>query len=226
MMTSAVNHYFRSSIGRKHLVALTGLILCGFLVGHLSGNFLLLMGPDAFNLYGHRLFSLGAALYVIEGGLGLVFLLHLGIALKLTFENYKARGNQKYHLKKRTGRGTTFMSWSMPWTGIVLLIFTILHLMNLKFGTYYVTEVEGVEMRDLYRTTMEYFQDPLAVAWYVFAMICAALHTAHGVASAFQSLGLNHGRYYPKIKAFSYFYAVLVGGGFAFISVWAYFKGV
>lgn len=226
MMTSAVNHYLRSSIGRKHLVAITGLLLCGFLVGHLSGNFLLLVSPAAFNLYGYKLTSLGAGLYVIEGGLLLVFLVHLGLAIKLTIENMQARGNQKYAVKKRTGRGTTLMSASMPLTGLVLLVFIILHLLSLKFGAHYKTIVDGVEMRDLYKVTMEYFQSPVNVAWYVFAMVCAALHTAHGFASAFQSLGLNHGRYYPKIKLVSYLYAILVGGGFAFLSVWCYMKGV
>ncbi len=224
MMTSAVNHYFCSSIGRKQLVAITGLALCGFLVGHLSGNFLLMVGADTFNLYGHKLTSLGVGLYAIEAVLLLIFLVHLGLAIKITMENARARG--KYTLKKRTGRGTTFMSATMPYTGLVLLVFIILHLLNLKFGTNYRTVVGGVEMRDLYRVTMEYFQSTANTIWYVFAMICAALHTAHGFASAFQSLGLNHGKYYPKIKVISYVYAIAVGGGFALLSVWAHLKGV
>jgi succinate dehydrogenase / fumarate reductase cytochrome b subunit len=226
MMTTAVNHYFRSSIGRKHLIAVTGLLLCGFLVGHLSGNFLLLVGPNAFNLYGYKLSSLGVGLYVIEGGLLLVFLVHLGLAIKLQIENRAARGAQKYAMKKKTGRGTTLMSASMPFTGIALLVFTILHLMNIKFGPHHNTSVDGVEMRDLYKVTMEYFRDPLAVAWYVVAMACAALHTAHGFPSALQSLGLNHGRYYPKLKMLGYAYALFVGVGFAFLAVWAHLKGV
>ena len=224
MMTAAVNHYFRSSIGRKHLVAITGLLLCGFLVGHLAGNLLLLVGPDAFNIYAHKLISLGALLYVIEGGLALVFVVHLYLAVRLNIENKQSGG--KYAMKKWTGRGTNFMSASMPYTGLVLLVFIILHLMNLKFGTNYPTEVAGVQMRDLYRTTIEYFQNPMNVAWYVFSMVCAGLHTAHGFASAFQSLGLNFPKYYPKIKIISYLYAAVIAGGFAFVSVWCYMKGV
>lgn len=226
MVTSAVNHYFCSSIGRKQLVAVTGLLLCGFLASHLLGNLLLLVGPDAFNLYAHKLVSLGGLLYVIEAALAGVFLVHLGLAFKLTWENKVARGKQKYAIKKRTGRGTTLMSASMPYTGIVLLIFIILHLKNLKFGTYYETTVDGVVMRDIYRTTVEYFSILGNVIWYAFAMFCAALHTAHGFSSAFQSLGLNHGKYYSKIKMIGYVYAILVGGGFAFVSTWAYLKGV
>lgn len=227
MMTNPVSHYLRSSIGRKHLIAITGLALCGFLVGHLAGNFLLMVGPDAFNMYAHQLVSLGAALYVIEGILGLAFLVHLGLAIKLTLENKAARGNQKYHVKVRTGRGTTIMSQTMPYTGIVLLIFIILHLINLKFGTHYdATTASGVEVRDLYRLTMEFFSSTGNVIWYVFAMICAGMHTAHGVGSAFQSLGLNHPRFYKTIVKISYLYAIVIGGGFAFISIWAHLKGV
>lgn len=227
MMTAAVSHYFSSSIGRKQLIALTGLALCGFLVGHLSGNFLLLMGADAFNIYAHKLTSLGALLYVIEGGLLVVFALHMGLAIKLNLENLKARGGSKRYAKKvNTGRGTTFMSQTMPYTGLVLLIFIILHLMNLKFGTYYTTTVDGVQMRDLYKTTIEYFQNIGNVIWYVVAMVCAALHTAHGFSSAFQSMGWNHPKYYKNVKRLGYLYAVLVGGGFAFLSVWCHMKGV
>jgi succinate dehydrogenase / fumarate reductase cytochrome b subunit len=223
MMTSAVNHYFCSSIGRKQLVAITGLLLCGFLVTHLSGNFILLMGSDAFNLYGHKLASLGPLLYVAEVGLVAIFLLHLGLAIKLNLENMKSRG--KYSVKTKTGRGTTFMSQTMPYTGLVLLAFLISHLLNLKFGPYYTTNV-GVEMRDLYKVTMEHFSVLGNVIWYVVAMTCAAVHTAHGFASAFQSLGLNSGKYFPSVKRLGFIYAVAVGGGFAALAVWAYMKGV
>ena len=227
MMTSAVNHYFFSSIGRKQLVALTGLALCGFLVGHLTGNFLLLAGSDAFNIYAHKLESLGPVLYLIELALTGIFVLHLGLAIKLTIENVKARGGTKrYEKKVKTGRGTTFMSQTMPYTGLVLLVFVILHLISLKYGTNYPTTVDGVPMRDLYRTTMEYFASTSATIWYVVAMICAALHTSHGFASSFQSMGWNHGKYFKNVKRIGYLYALAVSAGFAFLAVWAHMKGV
>lgn len=206
---------------------MTGLALCGFLVSHLAGNFLLLVGPNAFNVYGHKLASLGGLLFVIEGVLAVIFALHLGLAIKLNIENLNARGGAKrYNKKVNTGRGTTFMSQTMPWTGLILLVFTILHLKNLKFGTYYTTNVDGVEMRDLYKVTVEYFQSAAAVAWYIFAMTAAALHTAHGFASAFQSMGWNHGKYFKNVKRVGYLYAIVVAGGFAFLAVWCHLKGV
>lgn len=224
MVTSAVNHYFSSSIGRKQLVAVTGLLLCGFLVSHLSGNLLLMVSSDAFNIYAHKLAELGPLLYVIEGVLAFIFALHLGLAFKLSLENMQSRG--KYQTKKRTGRGTTFASQTMPFTGVILLVFLVLHLLNLKFGTNYETTINGVVMRDLTRTTIEYFRSPVATAWYVFAMLVAALHTSHGFASAFQSLGLNHGKYFKNVKRLGLIYAISVGGGFAFLSIWCHLKGV
>lgn len=223
MVTSAVNHYFRSSIGRKQLVAITGLLLCGFLVSHLSGNLLLMVSSDAFNLYAHKLASLGGLLYVIEGVLALIFLVHLGLAMKLNMENMKSRG--KYQVKTKTGRGTTFASSTMPYTGIVLLVFLVLHLMNLKFGSYYEVTIDGVVMRDLTRTTIEYFHSVGATAWYIIAMIVAAIHTSHGFASAFQSMGWNHGKYFKNVKLLGFIYAVAVGGGFAFLAIYCHMKG-
>lgn len=223
MMTAAVNHYFRSSIGRKQLVAITGLLLCGFLVGHLTGNLLLLVSSDAFNLYAHKLAELGPVLYVIEAILALIFLVHLGLAVKLNIENKNSRG--KYQQKTRTGRGTTFMSQTMPYTGLVLLIFLILHLLNLKWGSVYMTTVNGVEMRDLTKTTMEHFASIGNTAWYIFAMVCAAAHTAHGFSSSFQSMGWNHGKYFKNVKRLGYLYAVAVGGGFSLLALWCHLNG-
>lgn len=223
-MSSAVTRYFVSSIGRKQLIALTGLLLCGFLVTHLLGNVLILVGADAFNLYAYKLISLGPLLYLAEAGLAGIFFLHLGLALKVTLENKAARG-QKYYVKNRTGRGETIMSATMPYTGLVLLVFVVLHILQFKFGAYYTTTVGGVEMRDLHRLVVEFFQSPLNVAWYVFAMSAAALHTAHGFQSAFQTFGWNHTVWMPKVKSLGIIYAIVVGGGFALITIITHVRG-
>ncbi len=223
-MSSAVSRYFTSSIGRKQLIALTGLGLCGFLVAHLLGNFTLFIGSDAFNIYAHKLMSLGPLVYIAEAGLAAMFALHLGLAIKMTIENKTARG-QKYYMKTRTGRGETLMSATMPYTGLILFVFLILHILQFKFGPVYNTEVDGVFMRDLYRTVVEYFQSPLNTAWYVIAMAAAAMHTAHGFQSAFQTFGFNHGTWTPKLKILGIAYAVFVAGGFAAVSIFLHVKG-
>ncbi|MBY0518185.1 MAG: succinate dehydrogenase cytochrome b subunit [Bacteriovoracaceae bacterium] len=223
-MSAAVSRYFSSSIGRKQLIALSGLLLCGFLVTHLLGNFLLLVGAEAFNLYAHKLISMGPLLYVAEAGLAGLFVLHLGLAIKLTIENKVARG-QKYYVKNRTGRGETIMSASMPYTGLILLAFLISHLIHFKFGPHYSTDINGVIVRDLYKTVVEFFRSPLNTAWYVISMAAAALHTSHGFSSAFQSFGFNHGTWTPKVKLLGVVYAIFVAGGFALISVLLHVKG-
>jgi succinate dehydrogenase / fumarate reductase cytochrome b subunit len=81
-------------------------------------------------------------------------------------------------------------------------------------------------MRDLYKTTIEYFSSVTSTIWYVFAMICAAIHTSHGFASAFQSMGWNHGKYFKNVKRLGYIYAIAVGGGFSLVSIWCHLKGV
>ena len=223
-MSTAVTRYFVSSIGRKQLIAFTGLLLCGFLVTHLLGNVLILVSANAFNLYAHKLISLGALLYVAEAGLAAIFALHFGLAIKLTIENKVARG-QKYYVKNRTGRGETLMSSTMPYTGMILLVFLILHILQFKFGAYYETTIDGVVMRDLHRLVVEFFRSPLNVAWYVFAMTAAAFHTAHGFQSAFQTFGWNHYVWMPKVKYLGYIYAVSVAGGFAFITIMTHVRG-
>lgn len=215
--------YLSSSIGRKQIMAVTGLGLCGFLVAHLLGNFSLLVGPEAFNFYAHTLTKNKTLLYIAEAGLLAMFLTHILLAFKLTWENKKAR-DVRYHTKKKTGRGETFASATMPYTGIIILIFLVLHLLNLKFGTNYTTYLDGEQVRDLYKTTIEYFASPLNVAWYLFSMIAIAFHTGHGFQSTFQSLGINHPKYTPAIKKISCAYAFIVSVGFGVITLWCYLQ--
>lgn len=212
-----------SSISKKHVMAVTGLLLCGFLLSHMAGNLLLFVGPDAFNKYSHTLIS-NPAIYLAEAILGLLFLSHIFMGLRVTYENKKARP-EKYYMRKNSGRGSTLASSTMPYTGLIALIFLIIHIQGLKFGTHYTTTVGGVEMRDIYKTTLEYFQSPIHVIGYVIAVVSLGLHVSHGFWSAFQSLGLNHKKYMPKIKIFSCLYGILVAVGFSAFPIYCYIIG-
>ncbi len=212
-----------SSIVRKQIVAFTGLLLCGFLVAHLLGNFLMFLGPRAFNLYAHKLTST-PLIYGAEAFLALIFLLHLGLAFKLNIENIIARGH-RYYTKQKTGRGASFASSTMPYTGMIVLIFIILHIKALKFGPVYYETYDGIKIRDLFRTCLEYFSHPLAVIWYVFSMIVVSIHTYHGFWSAFQSLGCHHSKYTPVLKIISQTYALCMGMGFSILPVFCYIQG-
>jgi succinate dehydrogenase / fumarate reductase, cytochrome b subunit len=220
MMVS--HNYFTSSIGKKQIMALTGFGLLGFTATHLAGNLFLFFGADGFNYYAHQLTS-NKLIYVAEAGLAGMFFLHIALAVILRLQNMSARP-VSYYVKTRTGFGETIASKTMPLTGLILLVFIILHLLNFKFGTNYRTVVDGVEMRNLYKTVIEYFANPTYVAWYVFAMCSLGLHTSHGVRSAFQSWGVNHKKYNPLIETASLTYGVIVAVGFSSMAIFCHFQ--
>jgi succinate dehydrogenase / fumarate reductase, cytochrome b subunit len=222
-MISRVGRMLSASIVKKQLMGLTGLLLCGFLIGHLAGNLLIFVGPAAFNAYGHALIT-NPLIYVAEAGLGALFLVHIGMAVRLIVENRKARPD-RYYVKQPTGRGSTFASSTMPYTGALTFIFLVLHIYQFKFGPYYTIVHSGVEMRDLYRLVVEFYQSPLAVLWYVLCMISIGIHVKHGFWSAFQSLGFHHPSYTQALQKFSVAFAALIAVGFSSLPIYCYFQG-
>ncbi len=212
-----------SSVMKKQAMGITGLLLCGFLVSHLAGNCLIYVGPEAFNTYAHTLVT-NPLIYVAEAILALIFLSHIGLAARLTIENKMARPTN-YYMRQATGRGSTLASSTMPITGLIILIFLVLHIIQFKFGAYYEATYNGVVMRDLYRLLIEYFSSPLAVAWYIFCMLALGLHVSHGFWSAFQSIGFNHPKYTPVLKLASKLFALLVTVGFSALPIYCYLQG-
>jgi succinate dehydrogenase / fumarate reductase, cytochrome b subunit len=212
-----------NSVTKKQLMGITGLLLCGFILTHMSGNLLLFVSSDAFNKYSHTLTS-NPLIYVAETILGLLFLSHIFMAIKLVMENRAARPVQ-YHSRTKSGRGSTFASSTMPISGFITLVFLILHIINLKFGSYYEVEVGGVMMRDMYRTTIEYFADPLHVLFYIVCVTSLGVHVSHGFWSAFQSLGFNHPKYTPKVRILSLLFGVVTAVGFSSFPIFCYIQG-
>jgi len=221
MLTLA--QHLRTSIVKKQVLATTGLLLCGFLLSHLVGNLLIFVGSDAFNKYSHALIS-NPLIYVAEAILAGIFLTHLALAIKITLENKAARP-EPYYLRVASGRGATFASSTMPYTGIIILAYLIWHICGIKFGTHYDTTVGGVVMRDLYKLMMEYFQSELNVALYVLAQIAVGIHVSHGFWSAFQSFGFNHPKYNGPLRLISKIYGFGVALGFAALPVYCYLVG-
>lgn len=212
-----------SSIFKKQMMGFTGLLLCGFVLTHLLGNLTLFAGADAFNKYSHALTS-NPLIYLAEVGLMLIFLVHLRFGIKLTIENKKARP-QDYFMQTKSGRGSTLASSTMIYSGVITFIFLVIHITGLKFGTHYDTNIGGVEMRDIYRTTVEYFHDPIHVLIYIVAVSTLGVHVSHGFWSAFQSLGFNHPRYMPKIHKASLVFGLLVAVGFSSLAIFCYLQG-
>ena len=215
--------FLSSSIGQKFLVAITGLGLSGFVLAHMSGNLLLFVSADAYNLYGHKLTST-PLIYVAEVGLILFFLTHLVFTMKLTRENRISRPVAPHQLPSNPVKRASFASRTMALSGLMVLSFVVLHLITFKFGTYYETEVDGVKMRDLYRLVNEWFQKEWYTAFYCVCMVILFSHLSHGFSAAFQSLGLQS-RHNQTLQRLGYAFAAIVGGGFFCQPLYMYFWG-
>ena len=180
---SRFHQYLSSSVGTKLLIGLTGLLLFAYLILHLAGNALIFAGADLFNEYSHRLIS-NPLLIPIEIGLLLVFLIHIYKTVRMLLANKAARPvrYQKSAYAGHTSR-KSFASSTMIASGLIVLVFVLVHVKQFKFGAYYQT-VSASPIRDLYRTEIEVFQNPLWVVFYVFSTIVVGLHLRHGIASA------------------------------------------
>ncbi len=217
-----------STVGRKYVMAVTGLIWVGFLATHLAGN-LLLLAPDsgqAFNRYAHSLVELGPLLWVAEAFLALTLVVHIYNAVKISLAKRLAR-TERYQVSANAGGKSrkTIASISMIYTGGLMALFIALHLKGFKFGEEYTTKIDGEEMRDLYRLVVESYQQPEIVGFYLFMMVVVGVHLRHAVWSAFQSLGLANPKWLGLIEKAGFAFAVLVSGGFFIIPI-AIFLGV
>jgi len=214
-----------SSLGKKIFMGLTGLALSGFIVVHLMGN-LALLNPDKdpFNKYAHFLLSLGTLLYVAEFILAAIFLIHFIYAIYITIGNWLARP-QGYVMVKNAKHASkkTLASISMIWTGLLIIVFTVLHLLHFKYGEVIMyTTADGVFIRDLYTLVYRFFSNIWNVIFYVLVMISLGVHVSHGLWSAFQSLGIDGLRFTRFVYGFGYVFAVFMGVGFLFLPVWIY----
>lgn len=211
-----------TTVGKKFLMGATGLMLIGFLFVHLGGNLLLLV-PDKgnlFNQYAHHLVSLGPALWLAEAVLAAIFLGHIAMGVSVTMRNKTARGVAYRDEKTKGGPSQkTVASLSMIYSGVILAIFLVVHIVTFKFGTYYETTIHGETVRDLYKLVVESFQHPLYTLFYVVSLGLLGLHLRHGFWSAFQSLGAAHPTYTKCIQATGIGIACLMAFGFIAIPV-------
>ncbi len=215
-----------SSIGSKFLIALTGLFLIIFLIGHLAGNLLFIAGPDTFNEYSHRLTS-NPLVYVAELGLLVIFALHIIKTVTLFAGSYSARpqgyAKRRWAKTKNPNSRKSVSSSTMIVTGTITLLFVVTHLATFKFGTYYETP-DGI--RDIYRLQLAVFSHPGYVAFYIIAMGVIVFHLWHGAASAMQSFGVNSPAWTPRLQWLGRGLAVIVGLGFAMLPIYTFFAGV
>jgi succinate dehydrogenase / fumarate reductase cytochrome b subunit len=213
---------FDSSIGLKILIGLTGLGLAFYLVIHIVGNLVIFLGRSTFNWYADTL-SGNPLIPAIEIGLLLLFALHIYKTIRMYVANRRARP-ARYAVTKRAGPPSrkTLASTTMIVSGVWLIVFLVIHVRTFRFSAHPLTP-DGIV--DLWHVEMETFAHPLTVAFYVASMLVVGSHLWHGAASAFQSLGLDHPRWTPRILLGARIFAAAIAGGFIVIALWAHLVG-
>ncbi len=201
-----------SSIGKKLFMALTGFCFIGFLVVHLLGNLTLYAGADTFNAYVSSLESMGPLVTVAEIGLVILAAVHIGTGLFLFYLNLRARP-VRYSMHKSAG-GRTIGSATMPYTGLVILVFVIFHLADFTMA-----DRTGTTLYDIVASA---FSNPVHAAFYVLIMVVVAVHVSHGFWSLFQTLGINHVKYTVPIQVLGIVVSVVFGVGFGLIPIALY----
>ena len=213
--------FLSSSIGRKMVMGLTGLLLCGFVAAHLAGNLKLFVGAKSFNEYAHFLHSL-EILPVAEAGLLLLFVAHVYLAFVTAAGNTAARLDDYSMKQSKQPRGLLVANPStwMFASGAVVLGFIVLHLIDLKFALR--PDIRYLDEHDFaapFANTMAVLSNPVSRVCYVLGAIVLGFHLSHGFPSAFQSLGLNHPKYTPLIKIAGRLFGLAIAVGFASLAL-------
>lgn len=212
-----------TSLGKKLVNGVTGLGLFTFVVLHLVGNLTLFLGAEAFNGYAAFLEGLGHgfALKLAEVGLILFFVAHIVTGTRIWLRR-RANRPTGYAVSADAGEASrmTLSSKSMLLSGLFLLVYVVLHVMHIKFGTVYTTVVHGETVRDLYRLVVEEFNKPAIALSYALAMLFLGLHLRHGAWSMLQTLGATNRRVLPIIYGGAAIVAVALAVGFMVMPLW------
>jgi succinate dehydrogenase / fumarate reductase cytochrome b subunit len=212
-----------TSVGTKIVIGITGIALFLYLLIHIAGNLVVFLGPAAFNKYAFTLEG-NPFLPIVEIGLLLLFLIHIYKTIRMFLGNQSTRP-VGYARKKYAGPPSrkSLASSTMIVSGLWLLAFLIVHVKTFRFGVEQEWPAGG---RDLYLLEMQAFTNPLIVGFYIISMVVVGSHLWHGVASAFQSLGLDKPAWTRFILPAGKTIAVLIASGFIIIALWAHFTGV
>lgn len=219
--------FLTSSLGQKYIMSLTGLFLISFLIVHLSGNLQLLAhdGGESFNIYAEFM-SHNAIIRIISIGLYTFIMLHAIQGIILAIRNRQAKGS---HYKKGRPAGTNWAARNMALLGILIFAFLCFHMGDFWWKMRFTDELPMVNypgridpVQDIYTRVHIAFQQPIVVVFYVIGVIALAFHLIHGFQSAFQSLGLNHKKYFPLINIVGWIFSIVVCAGFALIPIYHY----
>jgi succinate dehydrogenase / fumarate reductase cytochrome b subunit len=208
--------YVCSSIGKKQLMALTGLGWCGFVLTHMLGNLLYLVGPAEYNNYGNNITGNREFYYPAEAALVIMLVLHVFFAMLIVLQNRAARP-----VGYAVGQGgsdktaASVASRTMAYTGILTLVFIIFHLIHFRFGPDYPFEYKGREIRDLARLMHEFFQSGAYVIGYLICLVALSFHLQHALWSSIQTMGWIPGGKEAGLRKLSFLFGIAVSAGFA-----------
>jgi succinate dehydrogenase / fumarate reductase, cytochrome b subunit len=226
-MAAAVAVY-RTSVGKKFVMAITGLIGYGFVIGHMIGNLKVFLGAESFNHYAEFLRTVGepllparTLLWIIRIVLVAAVGLHVWSALQLTRQ---AQVGRPVGYAKKKPVAATFASMTLRWGGVAILLFLIYHLLHFTFGAIHpdfrtITSPDGLTHPDAYHNLVVGFQNPLNVIFYLVAVAALAMHLFHGVWSMFQTLGLNGPNTDKLFRGLAVASAALLFVGFASVPI-------
>ncbi|MGH7202703.1 MAG: succinate dehydrogenase cytochrome b subunit [Planctomycetaceae bacterium] len=210
---------FSSSIGKKYLMAITGLLLCGFLVLHMGGNVYLFVGEQEYNDYAHGLHEKEWLVKLVEAGLVVLFVLHIWFALSTTKRNWQAR--KKRYAEKRSKIEDPILharlraeNWMLI-SGLIVLGFLIWHLLDFTWEVTPPARQANSLDQEPYAKAVTILLNPVTSIVYIIGPAVLGWHLAHGFASAFQSLGLNHPTFNRAVRVAGLIFAVLFGLAFA-----------
>jgi succinate dehydrogenase / fumarate reductase, cytochrome b subunit len=208
----ALVRFWRSTVGKKVVMAVTGVLLVAFIIGHAMGNLIVFRGPEAFNAYAAFLKSNMNVLWTIRAGLILAALLHVVAAVQLTRRQRLAR---PVGYAQRDPQVSTYASRTIRWGGAILLVFVIYHLLHFTIGTAH----PSFSHSDAYRNVIVGFGVWWVALLYIVAMVALGLHLYHGVWSSIRTLGLSRPTYHPLKRRAALVLAVAVTLGFIAIVV-------
>lgn len=211
--------FFTSSLGKKYLMSVTGLYVSIFLVIHLLGNLLLLIPDDGktFLDYAH---SLENSLFIQFNRILLLLslLIHFVTAVRLSIQNYLARGAIRYKVYNAAAN-TSFASRYVLISALLVLLFLILHLFSFS-----IPYTLGFTDKNLYELVIEKFKNPYYASIYVFSMLFLSLHLSHGFSSLFQSVGVRDSKFLDIIRFLAFILSYVVPFSFALLSIFLYFN--
>jgi succinate dehydrogenase / fumarate reductase cytochrome b subunit len=213
--------FIKSTVGKKILMAVTGVMLFSFVLIHLAGNSTIFMG--LINAYGEHLHALPALVWAFRAVMFTIFVIHVYFGIVLTLENNAARP-QAYEVKKSLR--ATFASRNMIWTGALIALFLVyhilhftLHVANPELGAGVAGNIDKLGRPDVFKMiVLSFKQIPISVV-YIAAMIVLALHLTHGVQSIFQTLGINSDESLPIFEKLSTIASVVIFIGYASIPI-------